>query len=710
MSKDQNAIDTAFRSLGISLRMTNDGVNAVAMCPFTDKKDKLVVNMTNGLWDSKTAGIGGNFNQFLDQFYHACLDLTDKMQLSKLASSRSLPVDAFDDLAMNQLTGEIIIPQRDITGTIVGLARYTGKAVYRLAGSKVVCNYLHEVIADKTSPIYITEGEWDTIALKYMLKMAEEPGIVITIPGAGTFKDEWVPYLTGRDVITCYDNDKPGKAGEQKAVTKLYGKANLKCLYWEGVANKDGYDVRDYITEKVKKKPNTRTAKIFMEEFKELIGDRFNFSGEYLLPPKDPKIPPIVDKVIVKARNSPQKINQGTNKGDQEKELLGLDLDVPTREKVYEIFSKNLRMVSYVPVDIIMGTCFANRIEGDPVWTLLVAPPGGSKTEFLMTLNGSEWIETTTSLTPAALISGIKFDEGNDPSLLIKINEKMLVIKDFTTILSSQPAIRDEIFGILRDAYDGYVEKFFGTGVKKSYHSKFGILAGVTPAIDAVAAQHSSLGERFLKFRMARYETEQTEIDKIMAAMNGVGSEGRRRDELQNYVAAALRADIPTPLPRVSPAIQEKIMYLSMFTATIRGAVPRDGYTGEMLCMPIVEVGTRLSKQLIKLAMGIAIFHGKDEIDAEILDILKLVAWDTCPDRVANIVRAIRTAMEDKGFAIAKEIISGAKISDPTWNRLQEALKLLNIVEKVDEVHIPGQPARWVLSKKVTDLYEKAFS
>ena len=35
------------------------------LCPFTGKEDKFYVNEKTMLWDSKTAGIGGNITKFL---------------------------------------------------------------------------------------------------------------------------------------------------------------------------------------------------------------------------------------------------------------------------------------------------------------------------------------------------------------------------------------------------------------------------------------------------------------------------------------------------------------------------------------------------------------------------------------------------------------------------------------------------------------------
>lgn len=693
---ETKAVDflSGFEQLGITdFKDSGDGKNFRATCPFSDKEGKLYVNKFNGLWDSKVEGISGNFKRFLHEFYTTCMSLTDESQLSELAESRKLPLEAFKDVALNQINGEWLIPQYDQDGEIAGLGRYNGKAVYRTSNTQVHLNYGHQI--KHHQKIYVCEGEWDTIALQYILDGSDQDGLVVTVPGAGTFKQEWVHLFKDKDVILCYDYDKAGRAGELKATEKLYDVvSSLNYVNWGKDEHKDGYDLRDLIVENFPKRKTPRSCSQVFEIIEELIVPESNFGlfdeedGKKFLPKRKFDIP------------------KGSEDGSKAKEYKGMDLGVPDYMTIYKIFDKNLKMVSYLPVDVIMGTMFANRIEGDPIWTLLVAPPGGSKTEFLMTLNGSEWVETTTSLTPASLVSGIKFDEGDDPSLLIKVNNRMLVIKDFTTILSMQAATRDEIFGILRDVYDGYVEKFFGTGVKKSYHSKFGILAGVTPMIDSLAAQHSSLGERFLKFRMSRFESEESEIEKIKKAMKGVGSEGERRDELQRYVAAALRKPMPQSLPQISEEIYDELVDMAMLTAMLRGAVTKDPYSGELLCLPVVEVGTRLSKQMSKLAMGIAIFKSSDKVDASVMDTIRLVCHDTCPDRIAKIVGFFYKETFDKdqkdAWVKSKELAEGTGMSDTTLQRVNDNLRMLGIIKKHSSSS--KMETRWCLTDKVMRL------
>jgi hypothetical protein len=148
-----------------------------------------------------------------------------------------------------------------------------------------------------------------------------------------------------------------------------------------------------------------------------------------------------------------------------------------TLPELYSEYQKWLHMPSLDALKIMYGGALANVLTGDPVWLFLVAPPGGMKSELLMSLSGSQRVHALTALTPHTLISGAQYGGGSkgDPSLLPQLNNKIVIIKDFTTLLTMHYTQRDEIFGTLRDAYDGSTEKVFGNGVKRSYIVRFGL-------------------------------------------------------------------------------------------------------------------------------------------------------------------------------------------------------------------------------------------
>lgn len=664
----KNFLDS-FESLGVTIHGdSGDGRNYVADCPFSGREGKLYFRIDNGLWDSKVANLSGNLYTFIQEFYDKMLKETTLDDLNPLARNRKLPVEAFyGKIAYNYLNSTYIHPEYSPEGVLASITSFNTRTKTQriLVNTKTQLNGIHKITSGDT--VYICEGQWDYLAVSYMLEKIGSDSKAVCVPGAGTFKKGWEEFFYGCNVILCYDNDEPGQLGKVKVARRLSGIVQaMQEVVWPS-SFKKGYDMRDFIIQATK---GSDSASSFRKTMKILETKLLQETKEEeARGPEEPDDP--------EGEGLPDGVNA---------------------EKMEEIVQKWIKLDSTIPLDILYGTIFANRIDGDPVWMFLIAPPGGSKTELLMTLNRSEWVETTTTLTAASLVSGIKFPEGDDPSLLIKVNGRNLVIKDFTTILSMQAQARDEVFGILRDVYDGYVEKFFGTGVKKSYKSKFGMLAGVTPMIDAVSSQQTSLGERFLKFRLNRWEKGISSEEKIRKALANVDSESDMRMEMQIYAKALLRKKMPENLPSLSEEQTTQIMKLAMLVALLRGSVPKDPYTNVMLCMPIQESGTRLAKQFAKLAIGISCYRSDGNVSDRTMEIIRTVAEDTCPDRYAVLVQALFRA---KDPITVKELCSKVNMSDATVRRLLDDFILLGIATAQQAGRLGWE---YSLSKEVTSL------
>jgi hypothetical protein len=224
------------------------GAEHFGTCPFTGKKDKFYVNTEKRVWDSKTAGFGGSVNQFLDRIQEMYQEQLTKALLRKLAANRALPEEAFTSWSLGWDGSRYTIPIRDVNGTMQDIRLYQlGKRVISTGGVKTGLFGAEWLLKHPQDPVYLCEGEWDAIALRWMMKSVNQKGVVLGLPGAGTFKPEWSQWLTGRRVHTLYDNDAAGEEGELKAEKKLRPSVQeLTFVHWpDGVH--DGFDTRDYI-------------------------------------------------------------------------------------------------------------------------------------------------------------------------------------------------------------------------------------------------------------------------------------------------------------------------------------------------------------------------------------------------------------------------------------------------------------------------------
>lgn len=331
-------------------------------------------------------------------------------------------------------------------------------------------------------------------------------------------------------------------------------------------------------------------------------------------------------------------------------------------------------------VDVVLGTVVANRFPGDPVWILVVGPAGAVKTEILRTLSGlKKEIYVVSSLTRNALISGLA-TKGKDPSLLPKLHGKVLVVKDFTAVLSLPADQRLQILGDLRDAYDGEAAKAFGSGVgTRSYKSKFGFIGAVTPKIDAHHTVSQQLGERFLKFRVSARDR----LERARKAISNSGKETQMREELTEAVHEVLRAcDVREEESiALSDEQSERLLNLADLTALLRSEVDRDGYGRGIRYEPEPEVGTRLAKQLTKLARGIAAIRGKREVTEEEFGVVRRIAQDSLTKKRLAAVSVLYRSYEE-GHLATKEVGEEMRMPTSTVNELLEDLWLLKVVER----------------------------
>lgn len=645
------------------------GNNRFGACPFCSKPKHFYVNEENGLWDCKVCLKKGNVQKFLEYLSEKYVAMLKDKPLVELATERGIDAETLRRWKIGWTGERYSIPVREANGhtTDLRVVRFKPKKspVLSTKGASTGLFGAHLLKPGK-GRVFICEGEWDAMALDMLARRVKKEAVVVGVPGAGTFKNSWVELFRNKEVCVLYDNDEAGENGERGVLQKLKPVASsIKFLHWdEGMES--GFDIRDWV----------RNG---------LAMGKAQGCWEGILA----RLKPVVRKPTPEEKVANAALENRRKRGTAD------------AEEVFKVYSKWLQIDEPDAIRVLFGTCFANRMEGEPVWLFLVAPPGGMKSELLMSLKEHVSIYATTSLTPHAMVSGAYAADGKDPSLLPRLDEKMLVIKDFTTILTMHYSQRDEIFGILRDVYDGSTGKNFGTGVRREYNVKFGILAGVTNAIEAYGVMHQSLGERFLKFR-ASEDKRESEADKIRRALSNVNRELVMREELCDAAARCLDKEMDT-VPTISSALTDRLVSLAQFTAMMRGFVSRDRFDKTVQYRPSFEVGTRLAKQLAKLGLGIAVFEGNSKMGESEYRVIRRVAMDTVPDRIEIIVRKLWQNCVKKTDAIRTQRIADlTRLPQATIFRVLQDLELLRIVDRSGD----GQKHVWRLNSKIEGLIE----
>jgi len=648
------------------------GDQLIGRCPFTNKDDKFYVNKKNWLWDSKTAGTSGNISTFLKLTAKRYIDDMPAGGLRELSRHRKLPMEAFTGwpIGFDIINRAYTIPVQDIDGHYVDIRHYRlGGRVMSTPGVQVGLLNAHLLPTNVAADVYLCEGEWDAVACKWMLKKANKPGIVVAVPGAGTFKSEWASGFSGRSyVYSLYDNDEAGEQGEHVLMRQiLLSVKKLMFTHWPQDMPA-GFDVRDWVVAHEDKGMETA------------------FTNLHKLFKYHPRV-----KMISKAGAEAdaarlEEDRRSTMRPAIEEEIQPSKWKIPpTLDQVMGVFHKWLHLESTDAIKIMLACVVSQSMDGPPVWVFLVGPPGSAKTAILASLNTFSKIYSTSSLTVHALISGANWKESMDPSLIPKLNGKIMVVKDFTSILSMRDTEKEEIFGILRDAYDGKCGKVFGNGVERNYVSRFTVLAAVTPRIYDMSSQHTALGERFLKYAVGDNLQHTAEKDIISRAIQNINSEAKMNNEFQDAVSAFLDRTVKLDIvPSISEAIEQQIIALAMFGARLRGSVSRDAYRNEiMTSRPSAEIGSRLGIQLAKLAKSLAMVEGRKSVNANDVKLLKKVALDTIPQRNEDLFRhMLRLCPTPQSTVTTSMLSSITRYPMATVSRLLQDMDVLDIVVK----------------------------
>ncbi len=327
----------------------------------------------------------------------------------------------------------------------------------------------------------------------------------------------------------------------------------------------------------------------------------------------------------------------------------------------------------------VCGAYAAHHLEkdGTPVWLLLVGPPSGGKTAFLMSLDVLLGVWPVSTLTESSLLSGTPSKERNKSAsggLLKKVGlEGVLLIKDFTSILSISADARNSLLAALREIFDGKWVRHLGVdgGSTLQWDGKITVIGGCTTAIDTHHAVMSAMGERFLLYRMLPAD----EAALARRALDQDGSDAQMKDEIGNGVKDLLDGS-SWHARRLCDADKARITAIATLAARCRSSVERDGRTRDIELIPEPEVPARLARQLAALFRGMLAIGAEE---SEAWRVLTKVALDCVPTVRRAVFEVLRTS--DRTIETA-EIAARIRYPNATTRRALEDLEAHRVLEK----------------------------
>jgi hypothetical protein len=590
----------AYEKLGFD-EAGESGGEKYGNCPICRGHNKFYVNPVSGMYSCKAGRCGsqGNIYSFFKEWYAArLLEPPGEGVWDNLAANRGIRKETLKGAGLVYDGDNWYIPIRNAKGTLINF-RYFGPdgKLWGMKGGFALGLYGAEELAgsDPDLPVFLCEGEWDRIACIQLLADAEVNAIAVATPGSNVLKPEWLELFEGKDVILVYDNDAAGEMAVKKAFKAIGTARRVRAVYWPPEFPPK-FDLRDFVREG--------------GTLDKLLGMVEPGRDEDMGPPAKETI-----KASELLKGWPA-LASGTRPTwewleDQYRSLLE--------------FTPDMRDMLRVGGAVVLTA----QLDGDPLWMHIAAPAGSGKSEVINSLAEVGNTIMRSTVTVHSLASGYQDKGQKDPSLLPLLYSKTFLLKDWTEILQMNVTQREEIYAIFRGAYDGRVEKSFGTGTLREYRGFFNMLTGVTHAI--FGESQASLGERFLVLKVNHVPGAHN-ARQIRAALRNVGTETGMREKLQEYANAFFRYRIePEDVPSLEERDLDFLINLAELVSILRATVTRDrGDRTRLMYRPQPEMGTRLAKQLAKLLLGLSLQRWPATVTDDDRRIVRRVALDSC--------------------------------------------------------------------------------
>lgn len=728
---------------GLTISHRKGAKDATSDCPFCGRENKFNINVENSKFGCVVCGESGNQYTFIRKLHEVSLKNTKPEDRTELIESRNfLSEDTIQawGLAKSITTGKWICHGFNEKATFNQLYQYTyagdrwawlptgGLSGHSLMGM--------DLFDPKKSVIALCEGLWDGMALWEVLGMAKpstegyvptgssEASLlsdknILSFPAARVFKESWLPLFSGQVVVLVAQNDHPKlneKTGTMSPPASYSGMeriaklllaykdppAEIRLLHWgkDGYNPelKSGYDVRDELTSLGKPLASRLIA---LEGLERRIG---SLPEEWIL-------------------GAIRGVSGGGNSNGSEEKENRLRVKPCTDYKtLITAWRKAMRWRQ--SMDDVLSTMLAVAAStvqtGDQLFLQVIGAAGGGKTKFCDAMLVSSNCYPLEHLT--GFHSGWKGTDGEDYSLISRMNRKTLITPEGDVIMSS-PSFT-QIMSEQRRIFDGTSGATFKNSKEDNRYTGLRtpwIMAG-TPAM--MDSDQSHLGDRFLKVVLDDPDDEERRdiIRRCGHAALGAVMQTSEKDagkqidtkfsmafQLTGGYIDYLRENVETLLAQLKVDADQLVEYCALlgeFTADLRArpdpeAHKKDTKSGK-------EMPTRLTHQYVRLACCIAVVLNKTTIDTEVLRRVRKVALDTSRGISLDIIRIMRkyeiAGQDGMEVITIHRHVNKSEEKCRNMMRFMRDINLLRLSEP-DPINGLKQKPKWYLTDRMRELW-----
>lgn len=703
------------------------GDEATCECPFCGRAGKFHVNIHNGMWrcvvcNTGSSKGGGNVYTFIRKLHEVAQ--CPEASARELARDRKLlRWETLRDwgCVLSPITSEWLVPGYSPDSRLLQLYRYTEvEGKYRLLATSTLPHQLFGMtVFDPAKPdAYVCEGPWDGMALWETLgctkvldgryTQTSNPDVsllatanVVAVPGVGVFPDSWAALFGGKRVFLTYDNDHPrrnpqtGRDEEpaawhgMKRVAGVLSRAGIlpqevRYAAWgEGNHNQhlpDGWDVRDFLSAADKTGGRPQGLGSLLALYKPIPEDWVSSDGKGSVDIKP--LPCDSWNTVLSAYRKAMKMTEGHD-----------------------------RTLS------IMFACVASTtMPDDQLWVQVISPPSSGKTSLCDGLSTArKYCRQVENFT--GLHSGFQtdFDGEEDNSLLVQLKDMTLIIKEADPLLRAPN--RDKILGQLRAAYDTNTAVAYGNKIKREYKNhRFTVIMCGTEALYELDS--SELGARFLTVVIMNsidadleseingrvfyrvFRNRGTEANCIPESHNDAAMLQAKRlaggyVEYLRKNAAKLRDQLDDSN---ADLLEPYVDNLAQFVAFMQARSPKSQDEVTTRAM-----SSRLTAQLSKLMINLAVVLNKKVIDTEVLRRVTRTALDTARGRTYDLCKHLY----ERGECEERQLCAYTGETPAKMRDLLQFLFRIGAVESVTEGKSVLARLKWNLTPRLRNLWRE---
>lgn len=588
----------------------------------------------------------------------------------------------------------LYIPYHSVDGEVLFKKKrkepnYTGPNKYLYPTGSHVTLYPSHNLSNSKEWI-LTEGELDTLTL-------ESYGFsAVTAGGVTSFKREFVSYFKNIRVYICYDNDKRGIDGAEKAA-KMFVSAGVEVKIVQLPKEGKVKDIGDFF-----RVGHTR------EDFINLCTQAVEFES------KDNKL----SKSDVVYLEEGQLGDTGSN-----------SVNLLNYEQWKAVVTQNFpKLVFAAEAGLSLFGQLLIKDISNPCALVLIDMPSAGKTIILNLFCGIDIVYSTDKFTPSSFVSqaaNVKTEKLKDVDLLPKIRNKVFIIRDLAPLFGQRDDDLLGNMGILTRVLDGEgLELDAGVHGKRGYTGDyiFMMLAASTPIPPKVFKLMGNLGSR-LFFLGLRSESKSEDVlaDQLVKTpwkqKQAICREATHG--FLKYLWEKYPDGVEWDNKKDSEEHRRIVSRCALLLSRLRGSINiwKEDFRDEEFAYqePIIEMPDRIAQVLYNIARGHALISGRTNIDTNDLIFILNITLDS-----AQLARSrlFRLLIDNGGELTTDILVTKLNCSKPTALKEMEILKILGLVNLRDsEYSTVGRPEKvmslkeelsWFISDECSNLREQA--